>query len=153
MSVVLVKRPKELGNLKRILLPILMIVVIVNGCSNEEVTITEMDIENVKDKIESFIKEVESLEEGNESGIYLYNDSENKRYLYLNENFLDEGEYFGDVEIQTDEDAIYIYLTDTTMDGNEATESKLYQINMQEHKEYLKVFKNDEETHFANIGM
>lgn len=123
------------------------------GCSGEEVTITEMDVESVNDKIKKFIKEIESAEEGRGNGIYLYNDSTNKRYLYLNENFLDEGKDFGEIDIQTDEDAIYINLIDTTLDENEATEYKLYQINMKENKEYLKVFKNDAETHFATIGM
>jgi len=123
------------------------------GCSDEEVTITEMDIENVNGKIENFIEEVEIAEEDKENGIYLYNDSEIKRYLYLNENFLDVGKDFGDVDIKTDEDAIYLYLTDRPMGGNEVAEYKLYQINLQENKEYLKVFKNDEETHFATVGM
>jgi len=123
------------------------------GCSSEEVTVTEMDIENVNDKIASFIEEVEITEEAGENGIYLYNDSENKRYLYLNEDFLDEGKDFGDVDIEIDEDTVYIYLTDTPVEGKEAVGYKLYKINIKENKEYLKVFKNDEETHFATIGM
>lgn len=104
-------------------------------------------------KIENFIEEVEVTEEGKENGIYLYNESENKHYLYLNESFLDAGKDFGEIEIQTDEDAIYIYLNDNPINGEGVATDKLYQINLQEDYEYLKVFKNNEETHFATVGM
>lgn len=71
---------------------------------------------------------------------------------YLNQDFLDDGRGFGDVDINTDENSINIYLNDTPISEEEAATYKLYKINIKEDYEYLKVFKNGEETHFSGVG-
>ncbi|MBE1556062.1 hypothetical protein [Sporosarcina limicola] len=138
--------------MKRILLLILMVCSILTGCGGNKETISEINLENVNDNVKSFIENVESDEKGLETGIYMYNDSKNQRYLYLNQDFLDDGRGFGDVDINTDENSINIYLNDIPVSEGEVATYKLYKINPKWDYEYLKVFKNGEETHFAGIG-
>ena len=138
--------------MKRLLFLILMVCGILTGCVGDEVTISEINLENANDIVKSFIENVENDEKGSETGIYMYNDSENQRYLYLNQDFLDDGTDFGDIDIKTDENSINVYLNDISISEGEADTYKLYKINLKGEYEYLKVFKNGEETHFAGIG-
>ena len=56
------------------------------------------------------------------------------------------------LSIKTDENSIYIYLNDISISKGEEDTYKLYKIKIKGEYEYLKVFKNGEETHFAGIG-
>lgn len=130
-----------------------MVCSILIGCSAGEEAISEVTYKNVNDNVKSFIENIESVPKNTETGIYMYNDSKNQRYLYLNQDFLDDGRGFGEVAINTDEKSINIYLNDIPISEKEVTTYKLYKIKIQDDYEYLKVFKNSEETHFAGIGI
>lgn len=139
--------------MKRTLLLILMVCGILTGCGGNKVTISEINLENVNDNVKSFIENVENDEKGTGTGIYIYNDSKNQRYLYLNQDFLVDGRGYGDIDIKTDENSINIYLNDISISEGEADTYKLYKINFKGDYEYLKVFKNGEETHFGGVGV
>lgn len=137
--------------MKQFLLLILIVCGILTGCGGNKVTISEINLEKANDIVKNFIMDVENDEKGTGTGIYMYNDSK-KRYLYLNQDFLDDGKEFGDIDIKTDENSINIYLNDNSNSEEEAGTYKLYKINVKGDYEYLKVFKNGEETHFEGIG-
>lgn len=139
--------------MKRILFVILMVCGILTGCGGNKETISGINFENANDNVKNFIENVENDDKGRETGIYIYNHSRNQRYLYLNQDFLDDGRGFGDIDIKTDENSINIYLNDISNSEGEADTYKLYKINFKGDYEYLKVFKNGEETHFAGIGV
>jgi len=130
-----------------------MVCGILTGCGESKVTISEISLENINDKVKSFIEIVENDEKGTETGIYIYNDSKNQRYVYLNQDFLDDGKGFGDIDIKTDENSMNIYLNDISISEGEAETYKLYKIKFKGDYEYLKVFKNGEETHIGVIGV
>jgi hypothetical protein len=130
-----------------------MVCGILTGCGGNKVTISEINLENVNDNVKSFIENVEYDEKGTGTGIYIYNDSKNQRYLYLNQDFLDDGRSFGDIDIKTDENSLIIYLNDISISEGKADTYKLYKINFKGNYEYLKVFKNGEETHFGGVGV
>jgi len=130
-----------------------MVCGILTGCEENKVTISEINLENANNNVKSFIESVESDEKGTETGIYIYNDSKNQRYLYLNQDFLDDERGFGDIDIKTDENSINIYLNDISISEGEGDTYKLYKIKFKGDYEYLKVFKNGEETHFGGIGV
>ncbi|MFC4408945.1 hypothetical protein ACFOZY_00705 [Chungangia koreensis] len=138
--------------MKRSLLLILIVFGgIVSGCGGDKITISEIDLEKANDMVKNFIQNVENNLQDPDTGIYIVNDTKN-RYLYLNQDFLDDGRGFGDIDIKTDENSINIYVNDvSTSDGEEDT-YKLYKIKIKGEYEYLKVFKNGEETHFAGVG-
>lgn len=138
--------------MKKVILLILMVCSILIGCSGDGEILSEMDLKNVNNDVKSFIEHAESAGEDIETGIYMYTDSKNQRYLYLNQDFLDKGRTFGNVDVNTDENSINIYLDDMPISEGEVATYKFYKINIQEDYEYLKVFKNSEETHFTNIG-
>ena len=138
--------------MKRILLLTLMVCGILTGCGVDKVTISEINLENANDNVKSFIENVENDEKGTGTGIYIYNDSKGHRYLYLNQDFLDDATGFGDIDIKTHENTINIYLNDISSSEGEADTYKLYKIKLKGDYEYLKVFKNGEETHFGGIG-
>ncbi|MDI2586202.1 hypothetical protein OR571_03435 [Psychrobacillus sp. NEAU-3TGS] len=137
--------------MKQFILLILIVCGILTGCGGNKVTISEINLEKTNDIVKNFIMDVENDEKGTGSGIYMYNDSK-KRYLYLNQNFLDDGKEFGDIDIKTDKNSINIYLNDISNSEGEVGTYKLYKINVKGDYEYLKVFKNGEETHFEGIG-
>ncbi|MBD7942540.1 hypothetical protein H9650_00255 [Psychrobacillus sp. Sa2BUA9] len=139
--------------MKRILLLILMVCCILTGCGENKVTISEINLENTNDNVKNFIEIVDYDEKGTGTGIYIYNDSKNKRFLYLNQDFLDDGKGFGDIDIKTDENSINIYLNDSSISEEEAGTYKFYKLNFKGDYEYLKVFKNGEETHFEGMGV
>lgn len=139
--------------MKKILFLLLIVSSILVGCSAGEETITEIDFKNVNDHVKSYIENIERVGSDTETGIYMYNDSKNQRYLYLNQDFLDDGRDFGDVEINADENSFNIYLNDIPISEEETVTYKLYKIKVKEDHEYLKVFKNGEETHFAGVGV
>lgn len=124
---------------------------ILSGCGGNKVTISEISFEKANDIVKSFIENVENNKQGSDTGIYIYNDTKN-RYLYLNQDFLNDRRGFGDIDIKTDEDSINIYLNDISITDGEENTYKLYKIKIKGEYEYLKVFKNGEETHFASIG-
>lgn len=138
--------------MKRILLLVLMVCGILIGCSVGEETISEINLKNVNDNVKSFIDGIEDIGKDTETGIYMYNDSKNQRYLYLNQDFLDNERGFGDADINTDENSLNIHLNDSPISKENVATYKLYKIEIQKDYEYLKVFKNGEETHFASIG-
>lgn len=138
--------------MKRILLLILIVCGILTGCEGIKVTISEINMENVNDNVTNYINIVDNDEMSTGTGVYMYNYSKNQRYLYLNQDFLDGGRDFGDIDIKLDENSINIYLNDISISEGEVDTYKLYKINLKGDYEYLKVFKNGEETHFDGIG-
>ncbi len=130
-----------------------MVCSILTGCGGNTVTISEFNLENVNANVKNFIENVENDENGTGTGIYIYNDSKNQRFLYLNQDFLDDEKGFGDIDIKTDENSINIYLDDIPASKEEAYIYKLYKIKFKGDYEYLKVFKNGEETHFEGVEL
>ena len=137
--------------MKQFLLLILIVCGILTGCGGNKVTISEINLDKTNDIVKQFIMDVENDEKGIGTGIYMYSDSK-KRYLYLNQDFLDDGKEFGDIDIKTDENSINIYLNDISNSEGEPGTYRLYKINVKGDYEYLKVFKNGEETHFEGMG-
>lgn len=80
--------------------------------------------------------------------VYIYTDSKNQRYLYLNQGFLDDGRGFGKTNIKLNENSLEIYLNDISFSEEEVATYKLFKINIKEDYEYLKVFKNGEEAEY-----
>lgn len=136
--------------MKKLLFLILIVCGLLTGCGGNKVTISEINLEKANDIVKSFIENVEN-DEGSDTGIYMYNDTKN-RFLYLNQDFLNDERGFGDIDIKIGENSINIYLNDISISDGEEDLYKLYKIKVKGEYEYLKVFKNGEETHFAGIG-
>ncbi|PID25464.1 hypothetical protein [Sporosarcina sp. P7] len=135
----------------RKLFVLLIVVGVLVGCGEKQLSYSDVTIAQVNADVKSFIDGIETSEEPEGNGIYMFNETEVKRYLYLNRDFLENGKGFGDMEIKTDEDSIQIYL----QENDEPTEDeyKLYNITLDRTYEYMQIFKNDEETHFQLIGL
>ncbi|QNK88874.1 hypothetical protein H7992_03830 [Sporosarcina sp. resist] len=138
--------------MRRLLVLILVIGSISSGCSNDEVSFSEVSIDKVKKDVKDFILHIETSESNKGNGIYMFNDSEKNHYLYLNQDFLESKNGFGSLDIKVDDNSWNLYLSE----GSEVTELvdeyKLYKIKLNEEYEYMKVFKNGEETYFQTIG-
>jgi hypothetical protein len=131
---------------------VLMTILLIGCTANKEFSFSEIKLDQANSKVKGFIDSVESMNEENGNGIYLMNDKK-KRYVYVNGDFLSEGKYFGTFDVKTDENSINIYLTeDSVEDTTNLPYKKLYEINADQDYEYLRVFKNGEETHIQVIG-
>ena len=139
--------------LRRFLLLVLVIGGILSGCSNDEVSFSEVSIDKVKKDVKDFILHIETTEGDKGNGIYMFNDSGKVRYLYLNQDFLESKNGFGNIDIKIDDNSFNIYLSEDSDVTELGDEYKLYKIKLDDVYEYMKVFKNGEETYFQTIGV
>lgn len=140
--------------MKKIILFLLIFSSLLTGCQleSEELSIKEVEMNNISIRAKDFFEGVEIHKEETGNGIYIFNDSENTNYLYLNQDFLEQGRDFGEVNILDDEDSIKIYLSDKAETEQKSDQYKVYEIKRYETYEYLRVFKNNEETYFQVSG-
>lgn len=130
---------------------LLMVVSVLVGCGEKQLTYSEVSIDQVHADVKRFIDGIETSEDPKGNGIYVFEENEMKRYVYLNQDFLDSGKGFGDLDIRTDEDSFQIYLQQN--DEPTKDEYKLYTITLDRTYEYMRVFKDDEETHIQLMGL
>lgn len=95
-----------------------------------------------------------------ESGVYLLNTGEdNVTYLILDGSHMslnNEAPYFSDVKIEKEGDSIMIYFNEELKaypEGKYSGQRLIYKIINNTDTEYIKVFKNGEETHFNSISI
>ncbi|ARF17809.1 hypothetical protein [Sporosarcina ureae] len=135
----------------RKLFVLLVIASVLVGCGGKQLSYSEVTVNKVDAEVKSFIDGIETADDPDGNGIYMYHETKKERFLYLNQNFLDNGKGFGEVDIRTDEDTFQIYL----QENDEPTEDEhtLYKITLDRTYEYMRVFKDDEETYFQLIGV
>ncbi|MBS4210438.1 hypothetical protein [Bacillus sp. FJAT-50079] len=140
--------------MKRLFL-ILVISSILSACDlgNNEISFSEVNLVEVNGDVKEFINHIQTFEEGTGNGIYIFNDSEKRRYLYLSQEFLDNESGFGNMDIKTEENSFNIYLNNNSNSKEEINGYKLYEINLDKVYEYIKVFKYGEETYFQTVGL
>jgi len=103
----------------------------------------------INDKVSSFIKE---------NGVFLLQTEEdNVNYLILDGshmNLKNESSYFSDVKVENNEDLIMIYYNEELKnytEGKYPEHRLIYKITKDKETEYIRVFKNKEETHFNSV--
>lgn len=122
------------------------------GCSNDELTFSEISLKKVNANVERFIHAVNAPENDKGNGIFIFNDSDHVNYLFVNEDFLEDGNGFGGLDIKTDDNSVKLYLTDDA-EATDLTETyKIYKIKLDRKYDYMRVFKNGEETYFETSG-
>lgn len=92
------------------------------------------------------------------SGVYLLNTGEdNVTYLILDGSHMslkNEVPYFSAVKIENKENSIMIYFNEELKiypDGKYPEQRLIYKITKDKDTEYIRVFKNEEETHFDSV--
>lgn len=118
-----------------------------------ELAFSEINREKASADVKDFITQMEINEDGKGNGIYILNGKKDKFYLFLSQEFLDKGKGFGSIDVKEEEDALSIYLNESSDIGQENQETyKLYEIHRPKDYEFLRVFKNGEETHIQTVG-
>ena len=138
--------------MRRFLVLILVISSILSGCGNDEVSFSEVSLEKAKDDVKEFIEYIEASRNGEGNGIYMFQYSETYLYLYLNQDFLESGNGFGSLDIKIDDNSWNIYLSEGSDVTGLVDKYRLYKIKLDGKYEYMKVFKNGEETYFQTVG-
>lgn len=125
-----------------------------NNVKNDIFIIKKLDVntsiyKKINDKVSKLI---------NESGVYLLNTGEdNVTYLILDGSdmsFKNEAPYFSDVKIENKGNSIMIYFNEYLkiyQDGKYPEHILIYEIIKDKDTEYIRVFRNGEETHFDSI--
>lgn len=134
-------------------LPFMLLLLV--GCigSDNELTFSEINPDKASKRVKDFITQMEINEDGTGNGIYVFNDGKDKFYLYLSQEFLEKGTTFGALDVKEEEDSLNIYLNELSDDEMTDTEQrKLYKINRPKDYEFLRVFKNGEETYIQTVG-
>lgn len=134
---------------------LLFVVFLLVGCTgkNKELTVKEVDPDNVSSAVDDFIFQIETTENGEDTGIHMYNDSEDRRYLYISQQLL-EKETFSGVDVKGEGDTVKIFVNgDSGKPAQKETGGKLYEINLDKDYEVIRIYKNEEETHFESIGL
>ncbi|EDL66707.1 hypothetical protein [Bacillus sp. SG-1] len=83
------------------------------GCSEKETEeLTFSEVESIPSQVSEFIDAVLMDEDGSGNGIYIAENKGNK-YLFLSQEFLDEGKEFGEPRVESEDDTLNVYLYDT----------------------------------------
>ncbi len=125
------------------------------GCNvnDGKLTFSEINPEKASATVKDFITQMEINEDGTGNGIYILNVKKDKFYLFLSQEFLDKGKSFGSIDVKEEEDTLTIYLNERSDKGQEnQVMQKLYEIHRPKDYEFLRVFKNGEETHIQTVG-
>lgn len=140
--------------MKKIILFMLMLSGLLTGClfESKELSIQEVEMGDIGNRAREFFEGIEMRKTEKGNGIYIFNESENIRYIYLNQDFLELGKKFGEADILHNEDSLEIYVNDKDETEEEQDPYKIYEIKQYEDYEYLRIFKNNEETYFQISG-
>ncbi|MTI70554.1 MAG: hypothetical protein FH751_09930 [Firmicutes bacterium] len=123
------------------------------GCTSvSNLTYSEVAIENLNKNVVKFITDHKGS-----NGVYIFNNSEKEIYLFLNNKNIKQGDkaaFYEDVRIEEKGDTIAISFDEHyTSDYNNIVENKLiYRIRKNKDFEYIKVYKNGEETYIDVVG-
>jgi hypothetical protein len=117
--------------------------------STRELEVNTSAYKNISDKGSEFIKE---------SGVYILNVGEdNSTYLILDGTHMslkNEAPYFSDVKIENKEKSIMIYFNEDFKiysEGKYPEHRLIYKFTRPKDNEYIRVFKNGEETHIDSV--
>ncbi len=135
--------------MRRILVLLLVISGVLAGCGDKELSYSEVKLDDVDKSIQEFIMGITPGEDPESTGIYVFTEDESYRYVYIDEDFLDSGKGFGDFEVKTDEDSFQLHMNES--DEPREDSYKLYKITLDRQYEYMKVYKNGEETYLQLV--
>lgn len=137
--------------MKRIFVLLLVIGGVLAGCGDKETSYSEVKLDDVDKTVQKFIMGITPGEDPESTGIYVFTEDDTYRYVYIDEDFLDSGKGFGDFDVKTDEDSFQLHMNES----DEPTEDqyKLYKVTLDRQYEYMKVYKNGEETHLHMVGV
>lgn len=117
--------------------------------TTEKLNINSRDYKKINDKVSETIKK---------NGVYLlYTGQENVTYLILDGshmNLKNEVPYISDVKIEKKVDSVMIYFSEelkTYSEGKYPELRLIYRITEDKYTEYIRIFKNGEETHFDTV--
>ncbi|TCT12880.1 hypothetical protein EDC18_11151 [Natranaerovirga pectinivora] len=124
----------------------------INEYKQEDLIVTQIKIENANKDLSEFINKVEK-----ENGTYLYTKvNDQDTYLFLNNSNVIYGDnvtYYTDIKIEGRENTIYIYFNEEiTSDYSGIIPNQLlYKIEKKKTYDYVKMFKNGEESYFSSV--
>lgn len=137
--------------MRRIFVLLLIISGVLAGCGDKEVSYKEVELDDVDKSIQEFIMGVIPGEDPESNGIYVFTEDSSYRYVYVDQDFLDSGKGFGDFEVKTDEDSFQLHLNES--DEPSEDQYRLYEITLDRQYEYMKVYKNGEETYSHAVSV
>ncbi|MCA0993404.1 hypothetical protein [Pseudalkalibacillus hwajinpoensis] len=127
---------------------------LLTGCSEKELSYTEINIKDAKENVKTFIDETEDL-----NGTHLYYENDQVVYVFVNGiNVIqgDEAIYFEDFNLNADEesDALEVsYTQKKTEDysNKELNHQLLYKVVLDKKYETLNAFQNGEAVTFGSV--
>lgn len=134
---------------------LLFAMISLSGCKKNDRIYEEVNLDSIfnaklKEKINELFPD---------NGVYLYDKPGDKgEYLILNSNqtnSLGEIALYSDVKVEIEEDTMMIYYTETmkTYTPNEEADKQfVYKIKSNKQCEYIRIYKNGEESYFDSIG-
>ncbi len=132
---------------------ILIILAIVVCYKNTNLTFSKENYKNTDNKIKVFMDKL-----NDKNGIYLYSDGTNDMYLFLNGYNVNIGEkasYFTDIEMEVKDRTLIINFNEKYTDdyiNKEIDNRVLYKIKQPKNVDTIRIYKNEQETHFDSIG-
>jgi len=134
------------------MLIIFIILSVMISCNKNDSLFTKVDLNNANGEIKSSLSNYYS-----ENGIYLYENGTDEVYLFLNGYNVEQGEksyYYDDISMEVKDKTLFINFSEKYADNYENKEvenRQLYKINKPENIDTIKVFSNEQETHFDSI--
>jgi len=134
-----------------------LILLLLTGCSvaddDNEFTFSEVNIKSTDEEVQRFISDVQE-----ENGIYLFDDSGERWFVFLNSKMVRQGEqvtYFTNFDINSDLESANLYIQqDTTSDYaiKKLNNQVLYEVKLDKKYNYINLFRNNKEAHFSLVS-
>lgn len=137
---------------------LVILLTIINTINNAKQNIFTTEKINIDPALDEKIKyAINQLCKGN--GVYLFNSEESHVVYFILDgthvNSYGEALCFSDVKVETKDDLIMIYFSEGLKNypfGKYPEQKLVYKITKDKNYNYIKIFKNGEETHFDGIG-
>jgi len=131
---------------------LIIILLVMISCNKNDSLFTKVDLNNANGEIKSSLSTFYS-----KNGIYLYENGTDEVYLFLNGYNVVQGEktpYYADVSMKVKDKTLVINFSEKYADDYENKEVEnrhLYKIKKPENVDTIKVFSNEQETHFDAV--
>ncbi|KIL45052.1 membrane lipoprotein lipid attachment site-containing protein [Jeotgalibacillus soli] len=135
---------------------LIFLMLVLTGCNiltdNKELYYTEVIMESTDKAVQKFINEVKE-----KNGIYLYQDAGERLFVFLNNVLVEQGSeaiFFSGFDIKNEKDTVNIYFNQETKKdyvNKDLNNQVLYEVKLDKEYDYIKLFSNNEETHFSLV--
>jgi len=132
-----------------------LLMLLLTGCNfgkaHDELSFSEVAFDSTDKDVQKFIADASK-----ENGVYLYDDSGERWFVYLNAKMVEDGQaaYFTDFDVKGETDTVNLFFEQKSTDelDQQLKNQVLYEVKLDKPYDYMNLFKNNAETSFHTVS-